>query len=111
MLSVTLLLFRRKPAIARDARTADPARAEGAASWKEDQEEFYRAIAERYGLTRRETDVFELLVQGYSLPVIEEKFVLSHSTVKGHARSIYRKFDVGGKQELIELANKMRGGF
>lgn len=102
MLSVALLMLRRKPAAARDV-VAD------AASWKESQEEFYRSIAERYGLTRRETDVFELLVQGYSLPAIEEKFVLSHSTVKGHARSIYRKFDVTGKQELIELANKMRG--
>ena len=52
--------------------------------------------------------MFELLVQGYSLPAIEERLVLSHSTVKGHARSIYRKFEVEGKQGLIEKAAVLR---
>lgn len=105
MLSVALLMFRRKPG---EHETGTSPDAEREPSWKEEQEEFHRAIAGRFGLTRRETDVFELLVQGYSLPAIEERLVLSHSTVKGHARSIYRKFEVEGKQGLIEKAAVLR---
>ena len=105
MLSVALLMLRKKPAGQEAAAPPNPA---GGPSWKAGQEEFHRAIAERFGLTRRETDVFELLVQGYSLPAIEERLVLSHSTVKGHARSIYRKFEVDGKQSLIEKAAALR---
>lgn len=103
MLSVGMLLLRKRPIPC--AREEEALRAPG---WKEGQEAYFRATAHRYGLTKRETDVFELLVQGYSLPAIEERFVLSHSTVKGHARNVYRKFKVDNKQELIELVNRLR---
>ena len=78
-------------------------------TWREERAAFYRRLAETHGLTPREAEVFELLVQGYSLPAVEERFFLSHSTVKGHARSIYRKFAVGSKQELIELVGALLG--
>lgn len=117
-LSVGMLLLRkRKPVTANDgsifaggASYKDVVGSDqgDATSWKEEQEAFHRAVALQHHLTNREAEVFELLVQGYSLPAIEEKFVLSHSTIKGHARSIYRKFNVGSKQELIEKVNELR---
>lgn len=118
MLSVALLLMRKpntKSAEAASAKRVDGegTNGEGAlpdalTNWQEGRASFYRAIAASYELTPRETEVFELLAQGYSLPAIEEQFVLSHSTVKGHARSIYRKFNVSTKQELIAAVEAMR---
>lgn len=108
-LSVGILLFRRKAVKPSRALRATSERSEAdLLSWKEKQEAFYRTVAQEHQLTNREQEVFELLVQGYSLPAIEEKFVLSHSTIKGHARNVYRKFGVSSKQELIERVNHLR---
>ncbi|WP_295999711.1 LuxR family transcriptional regulator [uncultured Adlercreutzia sp.] len=103
MFSVALLLMRRSKRLVVEVRPTEPS-----ADWQEGQATFYREVADRHGLTPRETEVFELLVQGYSLPAIEEQFVLSHSTVKGHARNIYRKFNVASKQELIASVDELR---
>ena len=62
-----------------------------------------RAIAQEYGLSRRELDVLPLLARGRSLPVIEEQLCISNSTARTHARNIYRKLDVHSKQELIDM--------
>ena len=80
---------------------------QGPSSWKDEQAAFYRRVAAGHSLTQRETDVFELLAQGRSLPAIEEHFCLSHSTVKGHVRSIYQKFGVATKQELLEKLQQL----
>ena len=70
--------------------------------------ERFETAARAQGLTPRETEVFLLLIEGYSLPAIEERFVLSHSTVKTHARHIYEKFGVKTKQELIATLKEPR---
>ena len=75
------------------------------AAWNSD-EAFAQAsaqVAKRFGLTTRETEVFELLARGRTSPVIQEKLVLSHNTVKTHVRHIYAKLDVHSQQELISL--------
>lgn len=96
-LAVALLLYR---------NSAKRLLAKQSPSWEKEQEDHFAALAEEHGLTPRENDVFQLLVQGYSLPAIEKKFVLSHSTVKTHARHVYEKFGVSGKQELIERVKR-----
>lgn len=59
-------------------------------------------IAKSHSLSSRETDVFMLLAQGRSRPYICEALYLSDGTVKTHISHIYRKFDVHGRQELLD---------
>lgn len=63
-------------------------------------------VAEQHRLTARETEVFELLARGRTSPVIQEKLVLSHNTVKTHVRHIYAKLDVHSQQELISMVEE-----
>lgn len=115
-LAVGLLLYRRKNVEADDGNNAGALASpdgqnllgnQDSRSWKDGQAAFYRSMAADHNLTQRETDVFELLAQGRSLPAIEEHFCLSHSTVKGHVRSIYQKFGVATKQELLEKLQQL----
>lgn len=64
------------------------------------------AVAEKHRLTARETEVFELLARGRTSPIIQEKLVLSHNTVKTHVRHIYAKLDVHSQQELIGMVEE-----
>ena len=64
------------------------------------------AVAEKHRLTARETEVFELLARGRTSPVIQEKLVLSHNTVKTHVRHICAKLDVHSQQELISMVEE-----
>ena len=50
--------------------------------------------------------MFELLARGRTSPVIQEKLVLSHNTVKTHVRHIYAKLDVHSQQELISMVEE-----
>lgn len=61
------------------------------------------ALAEDRGLSPRETEVFVLLVQGRSHSFIQGELGLAPSTVKTHVSHIYAKFEVGGRQELLDL--------
>lgn len=61
------------------------------------------AVAEKFGLTARETEVFMLWATGHGAKSIEEKLVLSSATVRTHIRHIYEKLDVHSRAELIEL--------
>lgn len=60
-------------------------------------------VAQKYGLTARETEVFTLWATGHGAKSIEEKLVLSSATVRTHIRHIYEKLDVHSRAELIEL--------
>ncbi|WP_139650974.1 response regulator transcription factor [Raoultibacter phocaeensis] len=62
-----------------------------------------RTVAERFGLTKRESEVLELLARGRTSPVIQEKLFLSHNTVKTHVRHIYTKMGIHSQQELIDI--------
>ena len=63
-----------------------------------------QAVAQRYGLSRRETEIFLLLAQGRSRPYIRDELVLSKNTVATHIRHIYEKMGIHSQQELIDLA-------
>lgn len=61
-----------------------------------------------YGLTGRETEVFAYLAHGRSRPYIADALYVTTGTVKTHTTHIYRKLEVGSKQELIDLYESFR---
>lgn len=63
-------------------------------------------IAEKYGLTARESQVAQLLAQGRSLPYIEAALTISSSTAQTHQRHIYAKMNVHNRQDFIDLVHK-----
>ncbi len=62
-------------------------------------------FCKRMGLSRRESDVAELLCSGLDVPEIAETLVLSKNTIRSHVKSIYKKCSVHGKDELVDLAH------
>lgn len=63
-------------------------------------------LATEHSLSKRETEVFDLIVKGYSRKAIARELNLAEETVKTHTGRIYQKFLVHSKQELIELASQ-----
>ncbi|MDR0759423.1 MAG: response regulator transcription factor [Treponema sp.] len=57
-------------------------------------------------LTRREREIFTLLVLGYENEQIADKFDLALQTVRNHVSAIYSKLGVKNRFEIIRLANK-----
>ena len=66
-----------------------------------------RKLAERYGLSSRETEVAELIARGYTGPAIAEALFISENTMRTHNRRIYAKLGVHKKQELLTLLEHM----
>ena len=73
-----------------------------------------RTLSERYALSPREIDVFELLGRGRDTGYICDSLYISASTVKTHSYHIYQKMGVHSQQELISALEKevtlMRSG-
>ena len=63
-------------------------------------------LASEHQLSKRETEVFDLAVKGYSRKAIGNELNLAEETVKTHTGRIYQKFLVHSKQELIELTRE-----
>jgi DNA-binding CsgD family transcriptional regulator len=62
-------------------------------------------IAKGHRLTSRECEIFILLAQGYTIPVISEKLFVSENTIKSHVKSIYQKLEIHTRSDLIEMVN------
>jgi DNA-binding CsgD family transcriptional regulator len=56
------------------------------------------------GLSRRETDVADLLLEGKRTDEIADLLFISRATVKTHIQNIYRKYNVTSR---MEFANKV----
>ena len=76
---------------------------------KNESEEKFSRVVESHGITARETEILQLLVQGRSLPFIAKSLYISTSTVKTHVRSIYSKLDVHNRQDLLSIFNASSG--
>lgn len=63
------------------------------------------ALADEYGLTRREREVFSYLGRGYSPAYIARVLFVSESTVRSHVKSIYQKLRVDSREDLISLVD------
>lgn len=64
-----------------------------------------RALAQQGSLTPRETEVFDLLARGRSVPYVRDALVISKETAATHAKHVYAKLDVHSRQELIDLVH------
>ncbi len=58
-------------------------------------------------LTDRERDVLRLLSSDLSLREIAAELYVSHNTVKGYTKSLYRKLGVTSRAAAIEAANAL----
>lgn len=59
-------------------------------------------------LSKREKEVFELLVQGLSDKEIAEKLFISLPTVRTHTRHIYEKFHINSRMEAKDISLKYK---
>jgi len=62
------------------------------------------ALADRYGLSERECEVFVLLVRGRSQPYISAELCIARGTVHAHVSRIYAKLGVKSQDALIAFA-------
>ncbi|MEH6548503.1 MAG: helix-turn-helix transcriptional regulator [Pseudomonadales bacterium] len=54
-------------------------------------------------LTQREAEIAQMVLAGYSSPLIAGKLEISAETVKVHRRHIYEKLDISSQSELFAL--------
>ena len=65
------------------------------------------SFAREYGLTERETEVMQILINGRNAKYIEKSLFISSNTVKSHIKNIYRKAEVNSKEELLDKVLEM----
>ncbi len=66
-------------------------------------EERCAAVAKRYGLSPRQTEVLQLLARGRNTSYIQETLTISPYTAKAHIYNIYQKMGIHSRQELLTL--------
>lgn len=63
-------------------------------------------VSERFSLSDRESQILLRLLKGYSTASIRNELAIAKGTVDSHIQRIYRKCDVHGRQELVELVER-----
>jgi DNA-binding NarL/FixJ family response regulator len=61
-------------------------------------------LGERYGLTQRELEILQLLVEGHSNSQLAHMLWVTEQTVKFHLSNIYRKLGVANRSEASRKA-------
>ncbi len=62
-----------------------------------------QGLAQAKGLSKRETEVVLLLLEGRSLRYIQNALFISEGTARTHVKRIYAKLEVHSKQQLIDF--------
>ena len=70
------------------------------------QPETKKGINNSYGLTERELDVLELIVEGLTNPEIAERLIITRATAKAHVHSILQKLCVTTRTQASYTAMK-----
>lgn len=70
------------------------------------QEERLNAFIQKYELSLRETEVFNLIREGASNGEISAKLFISENTVKFHVRNILKKTGCSNRTELLSALNR-----
>ncbi|MEG0505810.1 MAG: LuxR C-terminal-related transcriptional regulator, partial [Raoultibacter sp.] len=63
-------------------------------------------LAEAYGLSPREKEVFQLLALEKSFSSIERDLCIAKGTLKSHTRRIYQKMSIHSRQELHDIVGE-----
>ena len=63
--------------------------------------ELCRKTTQANGLTRRQEEVLNLLVQGMTLEQMQDELTLSYDTVRSHIKAVYAKVGVHSRTELM----------
>ncbi|NPD31755.1 helix-turn-helix transcriptional regulator [Eggerthellaceae bacterium zg-997] len=92
--------------IAREGADAKAADAEEAAPERITLQ--VQALAARYRLTSRETEVAELVARGHTVARIAQMLFVSENTVKTHSKRIYAKLGIHRRQDLLDLLGQQR---
>ena len=69
----------------------------------ERERQVFAAVADEFGLSSREHEVFALLAQGHTSAFIAEATGITPGTAKAHVAHIYQKLGVHSKDEMLEL--------
>jgi DNA-binding NarL/FixJ family response regulator len=62
-----------------------------------------------FGLTPRQTDLLELMMQGHSNKLIARELGLSVETVKDHVAAIFRVLKVSSRTQAVVVASRIAG--
>jgi DNA-binding CsgD family transcriptional regulator len=65
-------------------------------------------LAKKYKITKRETEVIELICQGKTNKEIAEQLFISVETVKDHNYKIFQKAGVKNRTQLVNLINNFK---
>jgi DNA-binding CsgD family transcriptional regulator len=74
------------------------------------EKENLEPVFRHYGLTKREEEVFLLMIEGKSNPEIKNNLFLSIKTVKNHIHSIYKKMGLSSRTQLLAFLQKLQNG-
>lgn len=64
------------------------------------------ALSEVFGLSAREREILEALMEGLSYKLIADRYFIATDTVRNHIQKIYQKMHVHSKGEAIHKASK-----
>ena len=70
--------------------------------------DFNKLLADKMGLSSRESEVLELLVAGYNTTIIANKLHISYNTGRTHVRNVYKKLGVHSRGELLDACERFR---
>lgn len=65
-----------------------------------------RTLAERHGLSPRESEVLAIWAAGHNAVYIEEALHISRNTIKTHLRHIYQKTGTSSREEILQLLER-----
>lgn len=72
-------------------------------------DESIRQFGEAWQLSKRETDVLDLLLKGRTTQYISQNLFIAPGTVKTHTYNIYKKMAIHTKMELLDLFDAFQG--
>jgi DNA-binding CsgD family transcriptional regulator len=70
---------------------------------------FVRNFIEKFGISKRETEIIELIIKGKTNKEIEDILYISFNTVKNHIYNIYKKTGVNSRIKLLQIIKKQSG--
>jgi DNA-binding CsgD family transcriptional regulator len=67
-----------------------------------------QSLQKKHGLSARELEILNLVIDGKSYKQMEESLFISIHTVKSHVYSLYRKMHVKNRHQLIHLVSTLQ---